>query len=59
MTLNSTIMNAMVISNETAVRMSVIASRIGSELMAGAKAIMIEPIKSTPTPAPKSPQPAW
>lgn len=38
-------MNAMVISNETAVRMSVIASRTGSELMAGAKAIMIENLK--------------
>ena len=38
-------MNALVISNQTATRMAVIASRTGSELMAGAKAMMIEPLK--------------
>ena len=38
-------MNALVISNQAATRMSVIASRTGSELMAGAKAMMIEQLK--------------
>ena len=38
-------MNALVISNQTATRMAVIASRTGSELMAGAKAMMIEALK--------------
>lgn len=38
-------MNALVISNQAATRMSVIASRTGSELMAGAKAMMIESLK--------------
>lgn len=38
-------MNALVISNQTATRMTVIASRTGSELMAGAKAMMIEALK--------------
>lgn len=38
-------MNALVISNQTATRMSVIASRTGSELMAGAKAMLIEQLK--------------
>lgn len=38
-------MNALVISNQTATRMAVIASRTGSELMAGAKAMMIEQLK--------------
>lgn len=38
-------MNALVISNQTATRMTVIAQRTGSELMAGAKAMMIESLK--------------
>ena len=38
-------MNALVISNHTATRMAVIASRTGSELMAGVKAMMIEQLK--------------
>ena len=38
-------MNALVISNQTATRMAVIAQRTGSELMAGAKAMMIESLK--------------
>ena len=38
-------MNALVITNQTATRMAVIAARIGSELMAGAKAMMIESLK--------------
>ena len=38
-------MNALVISNQTATRMAVIASRTGSELMAGAKAMMLEALK--------------
>ena len=39
-------MNALVITNQTATRMAVIATRIGGELMAGAKAMMIENLKS-------------
>ena len=39
-------MNALVITNQTATRMSVIAARTGSELMAGAKAMMVENLKS-------------
>ena len=38
-------MNALVITNGTATRMAVIAARTGSELMAGAKAIMIQQLK--------------
>ena len=38
-------MNALVITNQTATRMAVIAARTGSELMAGAKAMMIESLK--------------
>ena len=38
-------MNTLVISGQTATRMAVIASRTGSELMAGAKAMMIESLK--------------
>lgn len=38
-------MNALVITNLTATRMAVIAARTGSELMAGAKAMMIESLK--------------
>lgn len=38
-------MNTLVISNKTATRMAVIASRTGSELMAGAKSMMIEQLK--------------
>lgn len=38
-------MNALVITNDTATRMAVIAARTGSELMAGAKAMMIENLK--------------
>jgi hypothetical protein len=38
-------MNALVITNSTATRMAVIAARTGSELMAGAKAMMIESLK--------------
>ena len=38
-------MNALVITNGTATRMAVIAARTGSELMAGAKAMMIESLK--------------
>ena len=38
-------MNALVITNVTATRMTVIAARTGSELMAGAKAMMIESLK--------------
>ena len=37
--------NALVITNGTATRMAVIAQRTGSELMAGAKAMMIESLK--------------
>ena len=37
--------NALVITNGTATRMAVIAQRTGSELMAGAKAMMIEELK--------------
>ena len=39
-------MNALVITNQTATRLAVIAARTGSELMAGAKAMMIENLKS-------------
>ena len=42
---NNTTMNTLVISNQTASRMSVIASRTGSELIAGAKALMIHSLK--------------
>ena len=38
-------MNALVITNGTATRMAFIAARTGSELMAGAKAMMIEALK--------------
>ena len=38
-------MNALAISNMTAVRMAVIAERTNSVLMAGAKAMMIESLK--------------
>lgn len=38
-------MNALVITNGTATRMAVITARTGSELMAGAKAMMIEALK--------------
>jgi hypothetical protein len=38
-------MNTLVITNGTATRMAVIAARTGSELMAGAKAMMIESLK--------------
>lgn len=38
-------MNALVITNRTATRMAVIAARTGSELMAGAKAMMIQQLK--------------
>ena len=38
-------MNALVITNDTATRMAVIATRTGSELMAGAKAMMIANLK--------------
>ena len=38
-------MNALVILNQTATRMAVIEQRTGSELMAGAKAMMIEVLK--------------
>ena len=38
-------MNALVITNGTASRMAVIAARTGSELMAGAKAMMIQQLK--------------
>ena len=38
-------MNALVITNATATRMAVITARTGSELMAGAKAMMIEALK--------------
>ena len=38
-------MNALVITNGTATRMAVIAARTGSELMAGAKAMLIETLK--------------
>ena len=37
--------NALVITNGTATRMAVIAARTGSELMAGAKAMMIQQLK--------------
>ena len=37
--------NALIITDTTAVRMNVIAQRTGSELMAGAKAMMIEELK--------------
>ena len=39
-------MNALVITNDTATRMAVIAARTGCELMAGAKAMMIENLKN-------------
>jgi hypothetical protein len=39
------IMNALVITNTTAERMAVIAQRTGSELLAGAKSMMIEDLK--------------
>lgn len=39
-------MNALVITNDTATRMAVIATRTGSELMAGAKAMMICELKN-------------
>ena len=39
-------MNALVITNQTATRMAIIAARTGSELMAGAKAMMIQELKS-------------
>ena len=38
-------MNTLVITNQTVTRMAVIAARTGSELMAGAKAMMIEDLK--------------
>lgn len=38
-------MNALIITDTTAIRMNVIAERTGSELMAGAKAMMIESLK--------------
>ena len=38
-------MNALVITNGTATKMAVIAQRTGSELVAGAKAMMIESLK--------------
>lgn len=38
-------MDALVITNSTATRMAVIAARTGSELMARAKAMMIEALK--------------
>ena len=38
-------MNTLVITNGTATRMAVIAARTGSELMAGAKAMMIQQLK--------------
>lgn len=38
-------MNTLVITNTTATRMAVIAQRTGSEMVAGAKAIMIEDLK--------------
>ena len=38
-------MNALVITNQTATRMTVIAARTDSTLMAGAKAMMIESLK--------------
>ena len=38
-------MNALIITDTTAIRMAVIAARTGSELMAGAKAMMIENLK--------------
>ena len=38
-------MNALVITNGTATRMAVIAARTGSELIAGAKAMMIQQLK--------------
>ena len=38
-------MNALVLTNSTATRMAVIAARTGSELMAGAKAMMVESLK--------------
>jgi hypothetical protein len=38
-------MNTLVITNQTATRMVVIASRTNSELLAGAKAMMIENLK--------------
>lgn len=39
-------MNALVITNQTATRMTVIAARTGSELIAGAKAMMIQELKN-------------
>ena len=38
-------MNALIITDTTAIRMAVIAARTGSELMARAKAMMIENLK--------------
>lgn len=38
-------MNALIITDTTAIRMAVIAARTGSELMAGAKAMMIVNLK--------------
>ena len=38
-------MNTLVITNGTATRMAVIVARTGSELMAGAKAMMIQQLK--------------
>ena len=38
-------MNALIITDTTAIRMAVIAARTGSELMAGAKAMMIQSLK--------------
>ena len=38
-------MNTLVITNQTATRMVVIASRTNSELIAGAKAMMIQELK--------------
>ena len=39
-------MNTLVITNQTATRMVVIASRTNSELLAGAKAMMIQELKN-------------
>lgn len=38
-------MNTLVITNQTAIRMAVISARTKSELLAGAKALMIEQLK--------------
>jgi hypothetical protein len=45
-TKNLTDMNTLVITNQTATRMVVIASRTNSELIAGAKAMMIQELKN-------------